>query len=436
LNSAVRGAFAFTCSAAADVIGAFIDPQKMKKWMSSLGQFRAFLHSSGVGTELEESMMKPLFRGRLLDNIKILNDIQEMKDEDRAARSRDPKFSNITKELKLGHRFMRFATAGYGTEMIRSALDNDAMMHEIESEKKAIAFHCKIQPDDVRYLHVLEGGDMKVLRHFIAVDHFHKQIVMALRGTLSISGALVDIQAMDCEYCNGKAHTGIAEMADHLWNASGPEVEKLTQEFPEYEFVVVGHSLGAGCSCLLHVKLHMENLLPKVVKKCFGFAPPPTFCLDHTCASSDCVDAVQRAIDNCICYIHDNDCVPFLSVASIRRLSNLLDAVDNKTEHVWFWKRFRIFWEFDAIPDELVESVVKAGVNGNESALPGELMIPAKVVVWMKKNFVGKFEAYGCSPQAVAALNIFMCNDMMTDHLPEQYEDAFDALTANESGVQ
>jgi len=39
------------------------------------------------------------------------------------------------------------------------------------------------------------------------------------------------------------------------------------------------------------------------------------------------------------------------------------------------------------------------------------------------------FQASRCPPRTVAARNIFMCNDMISDHLPEMYEDALDSLT-------
>jgi hypothetical protein len=75
--SAFRGAFAFTESAIADVIKVCMDRKKMFKWSQTLTEFKGFLNVSGVGGELEEAIYKPLLRGRLMDNIKMLNDIQE-----------------------------------------------------------------------------------------------------------------------------------------------------------------------------------------------------------------------------------------------------------------------------------------------------------------------------------------------------------------------
>jgi hypothetical protein len=56
--------------------------------------------------------MKPLLRGRLLDNFKILNDIQEQYHADRVAVTVCCEPETIAQELKDGKRWMRFATAG------------------------------------------------------------------------------------------------------------------------------------------------------------------------------------------------------------------------------------------------------------------------------------------------------------------------------------
>jgi len=215
-------------------------------------------------------------------------------------------------------------------------------------------------------------------------------------------------------------------MADAVWAESGAFIVGLMQEeqYKNCDFVITGHSLGAGTATLLHVKIHVEKLLPNHKVLCYGFAPPPTFYWD---SSADC-ECIERAMQNCVCYIHDNDCVPHLSVAAIRRLSTLMDTVDNYNEHVWFWQRGLIFWGWSALPEELVQNVTAAQKDLLEKECEDcEMIIPARVVVWIKKNG-DKFEAIPCLPQSMAKLNIFMCQDMVTDHMPEQYEDALDAL--------
>jgi len=224
-------------------------------------------------------------------------------------------------------------------------------------------------------------------------------------------------------------------MANAVWSSSGDAIIQLFKDDPElkdYTFVIVGHSLGAGTATLLNVKVHLEKPLGDRKVKCYGFAPPPTYCVDKDLKDPAAAASIQRAIDNCIGYIHDNDCVPFLSVTCIRRLATLMDTVDNKTEHMWFYKRFRLFWEYDEIPEDLMEDVKLAEQNSTVTtrAIDGasKLEIPARVIIWAKKNFAGCFEAIGCNPSKIADLNVFCCEDMVSDHLPEQYEDALDAL--------
>jgi hypothetical protein len=89
---------------------------------------------------------------------------------------------------------------------------------------------------------------------------------------------------MDVNYCCGKAHKGIAEMADNIWNESGDKIINLFNEnesIKEYTFVITGHSLGAGTASLFNVKVHLERPLGNRTIKCFAFAPPPSYCIDQ-----------------------------------------------------------------------------------------------------------------------------------------------------------
>lgn len=427
LRSAISGALAFGLSVTADIVGAILHPKKSKDWWATLSTFRSYLQASGVGAELEESIMKPLWRGRLLDNIKMLNDVQEIKEPEMGQIVSDlPKVPPET--LKEASRYMRFATAAYGVEMIHSAMDRAANHSQLDSDRKAIAFHCLIDDQDVEYIFIDAGGSLTVLRHFIAVDHASKSIVLAIRGTLSISGALVDMQAMNVEFCEGLAHQGIAEQAHKLWEETGDRLLEIAAKHQGYRVVVTGHSLGAGAASLLHVKMHQEGLCDST---CFAFAPPPTYCSN----SKD--PKIAKAIQQCVGVVHDHDCVPLLGVASIRRLATQLDTVDNESEKMWFWKRFLIFWEFRPVPAHIIAKV-QACLEGNRDRVVGEaaLEIPGKVVLWIKKSAKSDgFDEFACSKEAWRRVNVFMCSDMITDHMPEAYEDALDSLTKTDQEV-
>ena len=242
------------------------------------------------------------------------------------------------------------------------------------------------------------------------------------------------------------AHKGMAEMARLVWRVCGSKIVHLFSnriDLKDYGLLITGHSLGAGTACLLTIHLHVEKVLPNRSIRCFAFAPPPTFCYPIRTdkaimvdGSSLCIDdRIRQAMANIVSFIHDNDVVPLLSVSSIRRLARLMDAVDNETEHIWFWKRWRIFQEYDPIPSNIIQSFQHA--DGNHEITTTEnnpkteefiMRIPSEVVIWCRKTFTGKFEPYICDPMKVAMGNIFVCPDMISDHLPEQYEDALDAL--------
>jgi len=226
----------------------------------------------------------------------------------------------------------------------------------------------------------------------------------------------------------------MAEMAEHIWTHSGKNILKLfdeDEEIKDFSFVIVGHSLGAGAACLLNVKCHAERLFGDRTVKCYGFAPPPTLCTDDLPRDSEEAALVQKAVDNCLCFVHDNDCVPLLSVVCIRRLATLLDTVDNRTEHLWAFKRWKLFREFEKLPQEIFHDVKAVEERKREiERVQGasNFIIPTKLVVWMKKNSAGTFDAFGCNPKDFADLNIFCNQDMVSDHLCEPNEDAFDIL--------
>ncbi|KAL3909374.1 MAG: hypothetical protein SGARI_002627, partial [Bacillariaceae sp.] len=262
-QSAFQGGISFVCSAVKDVAGILTNPKKFTGWMQSMSQFNTFLKSTGVQAEMEEAIQKPLLAGRLLDNFKILNDIFEIHLADRIEvcqfSDEIARTKGFEEDIRRGHRLMRFATAAYGTEMIRSAVDDDLdASHFLEDGLTAVALHTRLPKKDIMF--VYNGNendyDKHVLHHFVSIDHENKSIVLGIRGTLSLSGAIVDMQGMATDFCSGKAHQGISEMAKNVWKESGDKILKLMDEHKDYKLVVTGHSLGGGASCLLTMHLY------------------------------------------------------------------------------------------------------------------------------------------------------------------------------------
>jgi Lipase (class 3) len=463
----------FIVNIIADVFGALSNPTKYQVWVDACTQLQSYLIATGVSAELYQAIIDPLLQGRLLFNIKVLANIQErhlcvdrpkaaqfpMEEEEETSSSSSPSSNNLTQELNEGHKWMRFATAAYGTEMILSALDREVEVADglcLHDELgSAIAFHCQIPEEDILFICNEIEPHKHTLPHFLAVDHDTRSVVLALRGTLSVTEGIIDFQGMARDYCTGQAHAGMAAMAESVWDRSGDAILKILKEdqYQGYIFVITGHSLGGGAACLLNVKLHVEGLLgPKWPIRCFAFAAPPTFLVstakeeekeETKTTDDDIADGnidtiplptkISQAMQNCVAYIHDRDAVPHLSVAGIRRLAWLLNTVDHQTVRIPFWRRWRIYYDYDPIPDPLIAAVVikVAGGMGCPRDIQGafEPIIPARVVVWCHNNeTTGKFEPYACDPVRVAQCHVFVWQDMLSDHLPEQYENALDAL--------
>ena len=146
-------------NAAGDVAGMLASRTKRDSWINAVRQFSSFCETTGVNDDLVEAIQIPLLRGRLMCNFKILHDLQERYTSKTRIRNsvithRTPKleenkestasdaednpkknemdvsgdrFETESKEgcyeeeeadpkfredIRRGHRYMRFATAG------------------------------------------------------------------------------------------------------------------------------------------------------------------------------------------------------------------------------------------------------------------------------------------------------------------------------------
>ncbi|EGZ78134.1 hypothetical protein NEUTE2DRAFT_154606 [Neurospora tetrasperma FGSC 2509] len=176
-------------------------------------------------------------------------------------------------------RFMRFASASYGSNFLKMlgiakempilrALDTEthhelrSFAHHTESDAGSILLSSFVDP---------QGGSDGTgstntgvpLVHYISLDHDSKAVVLACRGTLGFEDVLAD---MTCDYDDlvwrGKAykvHKGIHASAKRLlYGGDGRVLYTLKQaleEFPDYGLVLTGHSLGGGVTALLGVML-------------------------------------------------------------------------------------------------------------------------------------------------------------------------------------
>lgn len=102
--------------------------------------------------------------------------------------------------------------------------------------------------------------------------------MLSIRGSWSIRDIFTDLSANPCPFAapglpdDTVAHHGMAISSDQLIKSLYDEnlLNKIMEHYPDYEFIITGHSLGAGIAILTGAKLraHYPNL------KVYAFATP------------------------------------------------------------------------------------------------------------------------------------------------------------------
>lgn len=112
---------------------------------------------------------------------------------------------------------------------------------------------------------------------FVALDHDCASVVVSIRGTLSMKDIITDLVAhpkpIELPDSPGfTVHKGMLQTAMWIHDKLVEEhiLEDAFQSAPEYNLIIVGHSLGSGCACILGMLL--RPLYPDL--HCYCYSPP------------------------------------------------------------------------------------------------------------------------------------------------------------------
>lgn len=225
--------------------------------------------------------------------------------------------------LESGRHYLEFALATYGFILLKFS----GIMHpgydpmRQGSRGQDVARYMLNLRDEDFVVSQLDGEEINVPRYFVAMDHAHRSIVVAIRGTNSISDIITDLICENEPFAGGYAHAGMKSSAETLLASLVPKLRQVADEHPRYGIVVTGHSLGAGVAMLL-TKLVLMTGFTDV--KCYAFAPPPVFGPMHK-VDSDWSDALE-------CFVNADDLVSTLCLASARRMALEVERIDKKLE--------------------------------------------------------------------------------------------------------
>ena len=334
--------------------------------------------------------------------------------------------------MEEARRYMRYATAVYGQAMINAAEVDargrlDGKVGRVT--KETISTHILVPAKDIVLMDVSNyDGDSNYLRHMVVVDHEHKKVVLSIRGTFSLEEIMLDVAAFSREFCGGEAHSEMANMAERVWTVAGPTIQSVLEENPGYEFICTGHSLGAGAACLVTILVQNKRLLPREQEiRCFAYASPPVYTP---------LEFVPKSVRSTTNFVHENDVVPYLSIQKVRKLLSSLQAVDLFARNNMSKKeKYKVVLGAMEPPKDLIASVLEAE---GKRLIPKKgapvLYIPAEHTVQLReipntKKNIGSSYSYSLSNAwEMSQREIRVYPDMLVDHSPARYENAFDHL--------
>ena len=290
-------------------------------------------------------------------------------------------------------------------------------MEGSEGLKQQVCEHVGIPNRYITHFYLGYGGDMKILRYYISADDELGAVILVIRGTYSVTQWHIDFQGQSKEFCGGQAHSGIADLATAIAEKSRAEILSVLAQHPTYKLIITGQSLGGGVSPLVNMLFHKDPVISRREIECHAFAGPPVYCAQNA------PPFVEKAIRNCVHYIHGDDVVPYLSLHQVRRLDAKLLEIEKYTSKMGNFGPELVAMGRKSPTKELIE----AALTGDSGLMPipggPKLIMPAKKIVWFGYDEeMDKVTFTVCDPVAFSDLDIYLKPTALRHHVPQNYE--------------
>lgn len=147
--------------------------------------------SRSLGITVDGELEASRFEGRLFEDMKILHKIQQECDQ-RATLRTYPQ-SQIQEAISEGRKMVKFATAAYTAGMVQCNFNEETTVQELNDTKSIIAKHTGIDDNDIKLI-CMNGvsANVKLLRHFVAIDRQSNSVVLSISGSSFVVDAKID----------------------------------------------------------------------------------------------------------------------------------------------------------------------------------------------------------------------------------------------------
>lgn len=286
--------------------------------------------------------------------------------------SRDGSAAEILAEAL---RYMKFATATYGQLVLNPLMFPGKELSKLLPGQVILEQMKEHAGMDAEAYMAHAVFDSHWLRpaHFVVHDPARRELVVAIRGTLSVEDVLTDLGGQDVAFfAGGKAHQSMLQSAGHVVESISPTLHEL---FPDIERITVtGHSLGGGVAT--YVAWMLAELLQEgagtscadiapgggvsaagLVLRCFAFGSPGVCSLE----------VARGAGSRVFCICNGDDLVPQLSFGSILELHDRAVAAANRA----------------SVHCSLLPDVTGIGSGGDAPSEPGFVKLAARTATAM-----------------------------------------------------
>lgn len=352
----------------------------------------------------------------------------------------------LTRLPENTERWLRFASASYGPDRLAGLVDG-LSMSPVARASTLIAQGGG--PGEVALALAGLMGRIEVLAfekhqrepympgYLVAVDHDFGRVVVAVRGTSSLSDVLSDAVcepvAMQLNSQEGTAHGGFWIVAQRL---DGKLRDVVTEGLARLEpkdnsargVLLCGHSLGGGVAPLLAAlwrdtggAVPRPAFLPQHVKvECVAFAPPQILDAELALAQSDLTTSI----------IAGDDLIPRLSLATAKDLLSALlllsPSNQDKDSHGHAVDTAKVL-AAECRGDTAALAAMHATVRSNVRTSSGRLFAPGRLL----------YLRQGEGPRRVSHQEVdelIISRDMVAAHMPRRYAMAIQAALEVHAG--